>query len=160
MKLFVLGSLAWQISSNWYFQRNVGFALKGLKHLNTVLCHTCITRWLGRGGVGITWFSNMHVRLTRPAVYKRSKQCVFEKNRVMFTPHIHQFRGIWGHKRERATKFPLMYDYTKTFGMRQSHCNQDLLLCILTILVAKFWRPFMNYSMFFFHTRKSVNCYR
>ena len=39
----------------------------------------CITRWVGIGGVGITCFSNIHVRLTRPAVYKRSKTYVFEK---------------------------------------------------------------------------------
>ena len=40
------------------------------------LCQTCVTRWVGRGGVGITCFSIIHVRLTTPADYKRSKQYV------------------------------------------------------------------------------------
>ena len=59
-------------------------------------CNTCITRWVGRGGVGIRCFSNIHLRLTRPSVLKKSKQYVFEKNMVMFTPNSDQFRGIWG----------------------------------------------------------------
>ena len=59
-------------------------------------CHTCMTRWVGRGGVGIRCFSNIHLRFTRPSVYKKSRQYVFEKNMVMFTPNSDQFRGIWG----------------------------------------------------------------
>ena len=55
--------------------------------------HTCVTRWVVRGGVGITCFSNIHVRLTSPATYNRSKQYVFEKNIVMFRPHLDQLRG-------------------------------------------------------------------
>ena len=58
------------------------------------LCHTCMTRGVGRGGVGISCFSNIHLRFTRPSVYKKSKQFVFEKNMVMFTPNLDQFRGI------------------------------------------------------------------
>ena len=37
---------------------------------------------------------NIHVRLTRSATYKRSKQYVFEKNIGMFMPHLDQLRGI------------------------------------------------------------------
>ena len=33
----------------------------------------CITRWVGRGGVGLTGFSNIHVEKTRPVTYKKSK---------------------------------------------------------------------------------------
>ena len=57
-------------------------------------CHTCMTRWVGRGGVGIRCFSNIHLRFTRPSVYKKSRQYVFKKNMVMFTPNSDQFRGI------------------------------------------------------------------
>ena len=46
-----------------------------------------------RGGVGITWFAIIHVRLTTPAAYKRSKQYVFEKNIVKFLPNLDQFFG-------------------------------------------------------------------
>ena len=53
------------------------------------LCHTCVTRWVGRGGVGMTCFFNIHERLTTPATYKRSKPYVFEKNIVMFRPNLH-----------------------------------------------------------------------
>ena len=31
-------------------------------------CHTCMTRWVGRGGVGIRCFSNKYLRFTRPSV--------------------------------------------------------------------------------------------
>ena len=57
-------------------------------------CHTCMARWVGRGGVGIRCFSNKHLRLTRPCLFKKSKQYVFEKNMVMFTPNSDQLRGI------------------------------------------------------------------
>ena len=57
------------------------------------LCQTCVTRWVGRGGVGNTCFSNRHVMFTIPAIYKRSKKYVFEKNLVMFMPHLNRFRG-------------------------------------------------------------------
>ena len=57
-------------------------------------CHTYMTWWVGRGGVGIRCFSNIHLLLTRPSVYKKSKQYVFEKNMAMFTPNSDQFRGI------------------------------------------------------------------
>ena len=30
-------------------------------------CHTCVARWKGKGEVGITCFSSIHVILTRPA---------------------------------------------------------------------------------------------
>ena len=59
-------------------------------------CHTCITRWVGRGGVGIRWFFNMLLRFTRPSVSKKSRQYFFEKNMFMFTPNSYQFWGIWG----------------------------------------------------------------
>ena len=58
-----------------------------------VLCQTCVTRWVVRSGVGITCFSIIDVGLTTPAVYKRSKLYVFEKNIVMFMPHLDQLRG-------------------------------------------------------------------
>ena len=64
------------------------------------LCHTCMTRWVGRGGVGIRCFSNIHLRLNRPSVYKKSKQYIFEKIMVMFTPNSDQLRGIWGPPRD------------------------------------------------------------
>ena len=57
------------------------------------LCKTCITRRVVKGGVGNTCFSNIYVRLTTPANYKRSKQYVFDKNIVMFRPHLDQLRG-------------------------------------------------------------------
>ena len=57
-------------------------------------CHTCMTRWVGRVWVGIRCFSIIHLRFTRPSVYKKSRQYVFEKNMVMFTPNSDQFRGI------------------------------------------------------------------
>ena len=53
-----------------------------------------MTRWVGRGGVGIRCFTNKHSRFTRPFVYKKSKQYVFEKNMVMLMPNLDQFRGI------------------------------------------------------------------
>ena len=57
------------------------------------LCQTCVTRWVGRGGVGITCFSNINVILTTPASYKRSKQYVLKKEHsYVYTP----FRGAWG----------------------------------------------------------------
>ena len=66
-------------------------------HLTTTdgraLCHTCVARWISRGGLGITCFSNIQVRLTRPAVYKRSKQYVYGNYIIMFAPHLDQFRG-------------------------------------------------------------------
>ena len=67
-------------------------------------CHTCMTRWVGRGGVGIRCFSNIHLRFTRPSVYKKSRQYVFEKNMVMFKPNSDQFRGIWGPPSEKKMK--------------------------------------------------------
>ena len=57
------------------------------------LCKTCVTRLVGRGGIGITCFSNIHVRVPTPASYKRSKQYVFEKNIVVFRPHLDQLGG-------------------------------------------------------------------
>ena len=38
------------------------------------ICQTCVTRWVGRGRVGIKCFFNIHVRLIRPAIYKKSKK--------------------------------------------------------------------------------------
>ena len=57
-------------------------------------CHTCMTKWVGRGWVGIRYFSIIHLGFTRPSVYEKSKQYVFEKNMVMFTPNSDHFRGI------------------------------------------------------------------
>ena len=37
------------------------------------LCQTCLPKLVGRGWIGITCFYNIHVRLTRPANYKRSE---------------------------------------------------------------------------------------
>ena len=56
------------------------------------LCQVCLTRWVGRGEVGITCFLNILAKLPRPVTYKRSKQYVCEKYIVMFTPHVDQFR--------------------------------------------------------------------
>ena len=50
------------------------------------LCHICVTRWVGRGGVGITCFSSIHVRVIRPAIYERSKQYVFERKWLSLGP--------------------------------------------------------------------------
>ena len=60
------------------------------------LCQTSVSRWVCRVWVGIKCFSNIHVRLTKTTSYIKSKQYVFEKNIVMFRPHLDQFRGTWG----------------------------------------------------------------
>ena len=36
------------------------------------LCQNCVTKWESRGGVGITFLSNIHVLLITPAIYQRS----------------------------------------------------------------------------------------
>ena len=56
----------------------------------------CITRWVGRCGVGITGFFNIHIWITRPASYKKSKLYFFGKNRVMFRSHLDTVVGVWG----------------------------------------------------------------
>jgi hypothetical protein len=58
-----------------------------------VLCHTCMTRWVGRGGAGIRCFSIIHLRLNRPSIYTKSN-----------TPNSDQFRGIWGPPSENKNK--------------------------------------------------------
>ena len=50
------------------------------------LRHTCIARWVSRGWVGIPGIFNIHLRLTRPPTYKKSKQCVFEKHSNIHAP--------------------------------------------------------------------------
>ena len=51
------------------------------------ICQTCVTRWVGRGRVGIKCCFNTHVRLIRPAIHKKSQQYDFEKNILMFMPN-------------------------------------------------------------------------
>ena len=54
-----------------------------------------------------------HVRLIRPANYKRSQQiCFFEKNLVMFTPHLDELKAAWGlpsqNKKKADTKLAVV----------------------------------------------------
>ena len=51
----------------------------------------CITRWVGRGGIGITGFYYIHVWITRPATYKKLTLYFVEKNICMFRPHLDTF---------------------------------------------------------------------
>ena len=44
--------------------------------------------------VRFTVFSNIHVTLTRPASLKKSRQYIFEKNKVMFRPYLNPFIGV------------------------------------------------------------------
>ena len=92
------GELLW-ISSAWLFCRNPERERRIDQITNTddrTLWQTCVTRWVARGGVGIACFSNIYVRLTRPANYRRSTQYVFEQNIFMLVPHWDQLRGARG----------------------------------------------------------------
>ena len=84
-------------------------------------CHTCMTRWVGRGGVGIRCFSNIQIRITRPSVYKKSRQYVFEKNMVMFTPNSDQFRGIWGPPSENKNE---SWHKTDCYNVLSDYCQE------------------------------------
>ena len=46
------------------------------------ICQTCVTRWLGRGGVGITYIFNIHVRLTKPATNKGPNKMFFSSSKT------------------------------------------------------------------------------
>ena len=100
------GELLW-LFSEWLFCRNPERERRINQITNThdrTLWRTCVTRWVVRGGVGITCFSDIYVRLTGPANYRRSTQYVFEKNIFMFVPHLDQLRGARGLPTQNKTK--------------------------------------------------------
>ena len=61
-----------------------------------------ISRWEGRGGVGIIAYSNIHVMLTRPAIYDNKLVKIVQMNLFMCKTHLNAFIDVWGswHKTE------------------------------------------------------------